>query len=224
MRQAHRGHIRFRLCHVSSAPVQPTASCFPGWSSNLVLIPLHGDRPQLKAEKQLRRTSDFARIDDGGFFLLGCGSFSADYLSQDEKPFQFFFGLLLLSPAHLLPVFCKKLYTFSPAELLSERGEKEVLADSNQPSAPPSTKSHVSYCAARARRREKMAAEGTSSTTGWSLLQSVLVSAVDSCHCPHPSHPSTALLSIAPLSLSLRPGLMHSKMWLCELYIICYQF
>ena len=91
-------------------------------------------------------------------------------------------------------------YTFSPAELSSERGENEVLADSNQPTAPPSTKSHVSYCAARARRREKMAAEGTSSTTGWSLLQSVLVSAVDSCHCPHPSHPSTALLPIASLS------------------------
>ena len=56
-------------------------------------------------------------------------------------------------------------YTFSPAKLSSERGEKEVLADSNQPTAPPSTKSHVSYCAARARRREKMAAEGTSSMT-----------------------------------------------------------
>ena len=63
--------------------------------------------------------------------------------------------------------------------------------------------------------REKMAAEGTSSTTGRSLLQSVLVSAVDSCHCPHPSHPSTALLPITSLSLSLslslRPGLMHSR-------------
>ena len=57
-------------------------------------------------------------------------------------------------------------YTFSPAELSSERGEKEVLADSNQPTAPPSMKSHVSYCAARAGRREKMAAEGTSNTTG----------------------------------------------------------
>ena len=57
-------------------------------------------------------------------------------------------------------------YTFSPAELSSERGEKEVLADGNQPTAPPSTKSHVSYCAACACRREKMAAEGTSSTTG----------------------------------------------------------
>ena len=124
-----------------------------------------------------------------------------------------------------LPFFVRsaKTYTFSPAELSSERGEKEVLADSNQPTAPPSTKSHMSYCAARASQREKIAAEGTSSTTGWSLLQSVLVSAVDSCHCPHPSHPSTALLPIAR-SLSLRPGLMHSKMWLCELYIICYQF
>ena len=48
----------------------------------------------------------------------------------------------------------KEKYTFSPAELSSERGEKEVLADSNQPTAPPSTKSHVSYCAARARRRK----------------------------------------------------------------------
>ena len=93
-------------------------------------------------------------------------------------------------------------YTFSPAELSSERGEKEVLADSKQPTVPPSTKSHVSYCAAGARRREKMAAEGTSTTTGRSLLQSVLVSAVDSCPCPHPSHPSSALLPIAPLSLS----------------------
>ena len=93
-------------------------------------------------------------------------------------------------------------YTFLPAELSSERGEKEVLADSNQPTAPPSTKSHVSYCAARARRREKMAAEGTSSTTGWSLLQSVLVSAVDSCHCPHPSHP---LYCSAPHCPSLSP-------------------
>ena len=48
----------------------------------------------------------------------------------------------------------KNKYTFSPAELSSERGEKEVLADSNQPTAPPSTKSHVSYCATRARRRK----------------------------------------------------------------------
>ena len=95
-----------------------------------------------------------------------------------------------------------KKYTFSPAELSSERGEKEVLADSNQRKVPPWTKSHVSYCAACARRREKMAAGGTSSTTGWSLLQSVLVSAVDGCHCTHPSHPSTALLPIAPVYLS----------------------
>ena len=74
--------------------------------------------------------------------------------------------------------------TFSPAELSSRRREMEVLADSKQPTVPPSTK-HVSCCAARVRRREKMAAKGTSSTTGRSLLQSVLVSgesAVDSCH------------------------------------------
>ena len=90
-------------------------------------------------------------------------------------------------------------FTFSPAELSSERGEKEVLADSNLPTAPPSTKSHVSYCAARARRREKMAAEGTSSTTGWSLLQSVLVSAAIV-----PTRP-TPLLLCSPLPLSLSP-------------------
>ena len=96
-----------------------------------------------------------------------------------------------------------KKYTFSPAELSSEREEKEVLAEGRQPTAPPSMKSHVSYCAARALRREKMEAEGTSSTTGRSLLHSVLVAAVDSCHCPHPFHPSTALLPIASLSLSL---------------------
>ena len=40
-------------------------------------------------------------------------------------------------------------YTFSPAELSSERGGKEVLADSKQPTAPPLTKLHVSYCTAR---------------------------------------------------------------------------
>ena len=102
-------------------------------------------------------------------------------------------------------------YTFSPAELSSERGEKEVLADSKQPTAPPSTKSHASYCAARARQREKMAAEGTSSKTGRSLLQSVLVSAVNSCHCPHPSHPSTALLPIVSLSLSLSFSLSPTR-------------
>ena len=74
-------------------------------------------------------------------------------------------SVLQISDRHLrrYPI---HIYTFSPAELSSERGEKEVLADSNQPTAPPSTKSHVSYCAARARRGEKMAAEGTSSTTG----------------------------------------------------------
>ena len=48
-------------------------------------------------------------------------------------------------------------YTFSLAELFKRERRKEVLADGKQPTAPSSTKSHVSYCAARARRREKMA-------------------------------------------------------------------
>ena len=42
------------------------------------------------------------------------------------------------------------------------REEKRKFRDSKQPTAPPSAKSHVSYRAAHARRREKMAAEGTS--------------------------------------------------------------
>ena len=54
---------------------------------------------------------------------------------------------------HLFQPFEK--YTFSPAELSSERGEKEVLADSKQPTAPPSSKSHVSYCAARVAEERK---------------------------------------------------------------------
>ena len=44
--------------------------------------------------------------------------------------------------------------TFSPAELSSERGEKEVLADSNQPTAHPSTKSHATFCVERKWRPE----------------------------------------------------------------------
>ena len=40
-----------------------------------------------------------------------------------------------------------------------------------------------------------------------------------------PTRPTPLLLhSPLPLSLSLGSGLMHSKMWLCQLYIICYQF
>ena len=48
-----------------------------------------------------------------------------------------------------------------------------------------------------------MAAEGTSRTTGRSLLQSVLVFAVGSCHCPQPSNPAPALLPILSLSVSV---------------------
>ena len=57
----------------------------------------------------------------------------------------------------------------------------------------------------------------------------MIASPVGSCLCcwqlPF-SQPVPPLYCSAPHSpfLSLRPGLMHSKMWLCELYIICYQF
>ena len=107
----------------------------------------------------------------------GCGL--TDRRSSVKKLLSFvrflmFPSLLEEITGHGMPVECSKLTCFAKIHLFagravklsSERGEKEVLADSNQPTAPPSTKSHVSYCAARARRREKMAAEGTSSTTG----------------------------------------------------------
>ena len=57
----------------------------------------------------------------------------------------------------------------------------------------------------------------------------MIASPVGSCLCCWQlplSPPVPPLYCYAPHcpSLSLRPGLMHSKMWLCELYIICYQF
>ena len=92
-------------------------------------------------------------------------------------------------------------YTFSPAELSSERGHGKGSSRRQQTAYGAAVNEVACELLHSARcRREKMAAEGTSSTTGRSLLQSVLVSAVDSCHCPHRSHPSAALLPIASLS------------------------
>ena len=78
--------------------------------------------------------------------------------------------------------------------------------------APPSE-------VARDLPKKKMAAEVTSSTAGRSLLQSVLVSDVESCLCPHRPTlscfaPHSLSLSLS-FSLSLWPGLRHSRMWLC---------
>ena len=55
----------------------------------------------------------------------------------------------------------------------------------------------------------------------------MIASPVGSCLCCWQlplSPPIPPLYCSAPHcpSLSLRPGLKHSKMWLCELYIICY--
>ena len=102
-------------------------------------------------------------------------------------------------------------YTFSPAELSSERGEKEVLADSNQPTAPPSTKSHVSYCAARARRREKMAAEGTSSTTGADSI------------CPERARSAGSRTALAPLQFR-KMGCQNERKKLAQIryQVTCY--
>ena len=120
-------------------------------------------------------------------------------------------------------------YTFSPAELSSEREEKEVLADSKQPTAPPSTKSHVSYCTARVAEerkwRSKVHQARRDDRFSSRFLSLLLTAAIV------PTHPIPLLLcSPLPLSLSLslslslRPGLMYSKMGLCQLYIICYNF
>ena len=74
-------------------------------------------------------------------------------------------------------------YTFSPAELSSERGEKEVLADSTQLGGGAAAINAVARELLRSAclpGREKMAPEGIYSATGRALLQSMLVSADDS--------------------------------------------
>ena len=44
-------------------------------------------------------------------------------------------------------------YTFTPAKLSIERGEKEVLADNQQPTAPPSVKLRDVKCALSGERK-----------------------------------------------------------------------
>ena len=110
-------------------------------------------------------------------------------------------------------VFCAIKYTFSPAELSSERREKEVLADSTQlgggAAAAINAVARELLRSACLPGREKMVPDGTSSTTGRALLQSMLVSADDSCHCPHRPTPlllcplPMVCLSVSPPSLSL---------------------
>ena len=71
-----------------------------------------------------------------------------------------------------------KKYTFSPAELSSEIGEKEVLSDSTQLGGTAAAINEVARELLRSAcspGREKMAPEGTSSTTGCALLQSMLL-------------------------------------------------
>ena len=117
-----------------------------------------------------------------------------------------------------------EIYTFSPAELSSERGEKEVLTNSTQPTALPSTKSPVSYCAAHARRREKMARrrkwrpkvhQAWRDHRSSSRFLSLLLTAAIVPTCPNHLLVCSPLPLSLSLSLSLWPGLMHSKVWLC---------
>ena len=91
------------------------------------------------------------------------------------------------------------IYTFSPAELSSERGEKEVLVDSTQLGGSAAAVNAVARELLRSAclpGREKTALEGTSNTTGRALLQSMLVSADDSCQsvaAVTPGHPNQIL-------------------------------
>ena len=96
-------------------------------------------------------------------------------------------------------------YSFSPAKMSSEREEKEVLADSKQPTASPSTKSHATYCAERARRREKMAAVKDERFS--SRFLSLLLTA--------------AIIPICPTPLLLCSPLTHSdQVWCIQTEIV----
>ena len=130
---------------------------------------------------------------------------------------------MVRSSEHLLRSLCEghtqsdkdKKYTFSPAELSSERGEKEVLADSTQLGGGAAAINAVARELLRSAclpGREKMAPEGISSTTGRALLQSMLVSADDSCHCPH--RPTPLLLCAPPMvCLSVSLALSLSRLY-----------
>ena len=107
-------------------------------------------------------------------------------------------------------------YTFSPAELSSERGEKEVLADSTQlgggAAAAINAVARELLRSACLPGREKMAPKGIYSATGRALLQSMLVSADDSCHCPH--RPTPLLLCAPPMvCLSVSLALSLSRLY-----------
>ena len=73
---------------------------------------------------------------------------------------------------------------FLLAELSSELGEKEILTDSKQPTAPPSRKSHKSY--GRSLKRENGGRRYIKHNRT-SLRRLLRVAAVDSAHRPHPS-------------------------------------
>ena len=112
-------------------------------------------------------------------------------------------------------------YTFSPAELSSERGEKEVLADIKQPTAPPSTKSQVSYCAARACRREKNGGRRYMKHDG------TIASPVGSCLCcwqlplsvaaVTPGHPNQISVSYVCRGAEARIAFLTPISWLAVL-------
>ena len=110
-----------------------------------------------------------------------------------------------------------------------EKRKFSPTAHSSAAAPPLSTQSHVSCCAAHACRGERKwrpkvypARQVVHSFSRCLslLMTAAIVPTVPPLSCSAPL-PWSVCLS---LSLSLWAGCMLSKMWLCSMYIICYQF
>ena len=113
----------------------------------------------------------------------------------------------------MLKVFKKRKIKFEKINLFAGRAVKRERRKGSSRRQQPAYGAAVNEVArellrsARSPKRENggrryIKHDGMIASPVGSEPRTVLVSAVDSCHCPHPSHPSTALLPIAPLSLS----------------------
>ena len=92
-------------------------------------------------------------------------------------------------------------YTCLPAELSSEIGERKFSPTAHSPTAPPSTKSHVSCCEVHAHRgARKWHPKVHSAGDRTNVLQSMPVSAVTTALVPTRPIP---LLLCSPLQLSI---------------------
>ena len=167
-------------------------------------IRLHTSKPDGYLQQSLSDHLGVSRSLD-----WGAASYPLDQAPTNaHHAFQVGCGCHTTAPKPNLRVLCKERcrgekYTFSPAELSGERGEKEVLVDSKQPTVLPSSNSHVSYCAVRARRIADLVVNSMSIYTAChrALLNFFLPIACPS-FCP---------FSVSfPLSLSL--SLFHSSL------------